>query len=94
MARQWHIDADSIMLLRVRTTIDINDELLRAAKRRAADDRAPLKRVIESALLNYLGGKERAPMDYRLDWHTEHGRIQAGVRLDDRDALFDRMEGR
>jgi hypothetical protein len=29
-----------------------------------------------------------------LQWRSDGGRIQPGVRLDDRDALFDLMEGR
>ena len=81
------------MLLCMRTTIEISDELLRQAKRRAADEGAPLRRVVEAALRAYLGGK---PQDraYRLRWCSERGRIQAGVCLEDRDALFDLMDGR
>ena len=77
----------------MRTTIEINDALLRAAKRRAAEEGTPLKQVIEGALLSYLGRQYRAG-DYRLEWHTERGRIQPGVPLDDRGALFNLMDGR
>lgn len=77
----------------MRTTLEINDELFRRAKRRAADEGATLRQVVESALHHYLGGGSRRP-PYRLRWSAEAGRIQAGVRLDDRDALFDLMEGR
>lgn len=81
------------MLLCMRTTIDITDELLRRAKRRAVDDGIPLRAVIEAALRGYLqGGRLRAA--YRLRWRTETGRLQPGVNLDDRDALFDLMGGR
>jgi hypothetical protein len=41
----------------------------------------------------YLLGR-RGKGGYRLQWRPERGRIQPGVRLDDRDALFDLMEGR
>lgn len=77
----------------MRTTIEIGDELLRQAKKRAADERAPLRAVIEAALREYLSPRRRQ-RGYRLRWHREHGRLQAGVRLDDREALFDLMEGR
>jgi len=81
------------MLLCMRTTVEISDELLRQAKKRAADEGEPLRQVVESALRAYLGGRPRGGT-YRLSWHAVHGRIQPGVRLDDRDALFDLMDGR
>ncbi len=77
----------------MRTTIDLPDELLRKAKTRSADEGVPLRQVIESALRMYLSGR-RNKQGYRLRWRTEYGRILPGVRLDDRDALFDLMEGR
>ena len=81
------------MLLCVRTTIDLNDELLREAKRQAAAEGTTLRRLFERALRAHLrGGGKRS--GYRLRWRTERGRVQPGVRLDDRDALFDLMDGR
>jgi hypothetical protein len=77
----------------MRTTIEIGDELLRQAKRRAADQGASLRAVIEAALRAYLSPR-RGPRGYRLRWRSEHGRLQPGVRLDDREALFDLMDGR
>lgn len=77
----------------MRTTVDIPDEVFRAAKRRAADEGKTLREVIETALRLHLSGP--SPLsDYKLEWRTEKGRLQPGVRLDDRDALFDLMEGR
>jgi hypothetical protein len=52
-----------------------------------------LRQVIESALRTYLKGSPRL-RDFKLLWRAERGRLQPGVRLDDRDALFDLMEGR
>ena len=77
----------------LRTTIDISDELLRRAKKRAADATAPLREVVEAALRAYLG-RRAARGGYKLRWRTEKGRILPGVNLDDRDALFELMEGR
>jgi len=77
----------------MRTTLEISDELLRRAKRRAADEATTLRRIVEDALRSYLGG--RSPKRrYEFRWRTEKGRILPGVRLDDRDALLDVMEGR
>lgn len=77
----------------VRTTIEINDELLRQAKRRAADEGIPLREVVEQALRSYLAARPQTRA-YRLRWRTESGRILPGVRLDDRDALYEVMDGR
>jgi hypothetical protein len=77
----------------MRTTLNISDELARQAKRRAADEGTSLRHVVETALQAYLGSRSRQ-RTYRLQWRTESGRLLPGVHLDDRDALFDVMEGR
>jgi len=77
----------------MRTTIELNDELLRRAKRRAADEGTTLREVIERALRAHLEPR-RSRGRYKLHWRTEKGRLQPGVRLDDRDSLFDIMDGR
>jgi len=81
------------MLLCMRTTIDFIDDVLRRAKKRAADDGVSLRDLVERALRSYLETRPRRA-GYRLRWRTERGRLQPGVDLDDRDALFDRMDGR
>lgn len=77
----------------MRTTLDINDQLLRQAKKRAADEGTALRQVVETALCLYLQRRPRTA-GYKLRWRTERGRLLPGVRLDDRDALFDLMEPR
>ena len=77
----------------MRTTVEINDELFRRAKRRAADSGETLRAVIEAALRSYLGDGP-ANGGYSLSWRPESGRIMPGVQLDDRDSLFDLMDGR
>lgn len=76
----------------MRTTIDINDELMRHAKKRAANDGVPLRDVVEDALRRYLSEKPAAT-GYKLKWTTETGELMPGVDLDDRDSLFDLMDG-
>jgi len=73
--------------------MDLNDALLREAKKRAAAEGAPLRDLLERALQQYLGTRRTAAR-YRLRWKTERGRLMPGVRLEDRDALFDLMDGR
>ena len=81
------------MFICMRTTINLNDRLFRDAKRRAAQDGTTFGRLLEDALRVHLNrpAKQR---NYSFEWRTECGRLQPGVKLDDRDALFDLMEGR
>jgi hypothetical protein len=77
----------------MRTTVDLNDRLLSHAKRTAAERGISLRELFEQALRSFLEPKRRG-VDYKLRWQTERGRLQPGVRLEDRDALFDLMDGR
>jgi len=81
------------MLVCMRTTLEIPDDLFRRAKTRAANEGAPLREIVEAALRLYLAGRTR-PAHFKFRWRTERGRLLPGVRLDDRDALFELMEGR
>lgn len=77
----------------MRTTIDLNDELMRRIKRLAADQGVTFREIVEGALRGLL---ERKPSrkTYRLRWRSEKGHLQPGVRIDDRESLFDLMDGR
>lgn len=80
------------MLSCMRTTIDLADELLRQAKRRAADDGVALRVVVEAALRAYLSGKQNGT-GYKLRWTPDKGSLRPGVNLEDRSALWDLMDG-
>lgn len=75
----------------MRTTIDINDELLRQVKRLAADENLSFKQLVERALRELVNNRSPNRGDYKLRWRTEQGRLMPGVRIEDRDSLFDRM---
>jgi hypothetical protein len=72
--------------------MDLSDELLRRAKKTAADRGVPLRDLVEDALRAYLSTKARGSA-YRFDWTPDRGELLPGVDLDDRASLFDRMEG-
>lgn len=78
----------------MRTTIDIDDKLLALAKRQAVEKRTSLKKVIESALRRALLESEKGPTRFRLEWKTVRGKRLPKVDLSDRDALYEKMEGR
>jgi DTW domain-containing protein YfiP len=75
----------------MKTTVDINDELLRIARKRAADEHVTLREVFHRALRQYLA---QTPRKFKLRWKVHKvGQIQPGVILENRDVLFDLMEG-
>ncbi len=78
----------------MRTTLDMDDAVLRAAKKRAAEDGETLTRLLERALRLYLRPPSRRPGAFKLDLLTRRGRLLPGVDVDDRDSLYERMEGR
>ncbi|MBN1421680.1 MAG: DUF2191 domain-containing protein [Planctomycetes bacterium] len=78
----------------MRTTVDIDESLLRRAKREAAEKGTTLRAVIEDALrLRYLAPK-KGGTGFKLRWRGEPGKLLPGVDIDDRDSLYERMEGR
>ncbi len=83
----------SDMLLCMRTTLEINEQLFRRAKKRAAEAGTPFRAIVEAALLAHLEGRP-VHRKYKFRWRTECGKVMPGVRLDDRDALFDLMDRR
>lgn len=79
----------------MRTTLSLDDALLRAAKVRAAREGQTLTRLIEEALARYLAptskGRRKA---FRPKLLKKMGRALAGERIADRNWLYERMEGR
>ncbi len=78
----------------MRTTLDIDDTVLRRAKRLAVDQGKSLTAVIEDALRLHVDGLTRRATPFRLNLPFDQGELQAGVQIDDRDALYERMDGR
>ncbi len=78
----------------MRTTLDLEDRLLRLAKQRAAEEGETLTRVVEKALRGYLKPNVRRGRPFRLKLLVKRGRVVPGVNWDDRDSLYERMEGR
>jgi predicted transcriptional regulator len=78
----------------MRTTIRLDDDLLKAAKRLAVETGRTLTSVIEDALRQSLS-RRRAPEQSpsaKLPLARGGGVLQPGVDLDDSAALLERME--
>ena len=83
-----HTDTDFCM----KTTLNFDDRLIRAAKARAAEDGESLTKLIERALRDYHETTRPVVPPYRLELLIKGGAPVEGVDLDDRDKLYERME--
>lgn len=77
----------------MRTTINIDDQLLMYAKLQATQQGCTLKQIIEDALREFFSrhGMDRDPV--KLETVSGAG-LKPGVNLDDGRSLNDIMEGR
>lgn len=79
--------------MRTKTTLNLDGELLREAKKRAADRGTTLTRVVEDALRDALAEAE-PDGSYTFRFPVIDGGGPPLVDVADRDALYDLMEGR
>ena len=82
----------SDMVLWMKTTIDLDDELLRLAKQGAAAAGISLKAYLEDALRARLLPRPRTAQGFSLDLITVDGTAPPAVDIADRNALYDLME--
>ena len=78
----------------MRTTLQLEDALVRAAKKRAAEEGKTLTAVIDEALRQHLEPPARSGKPFRLKLLTKRGRVVPGINFADRDSLYERMDGR
>ena len=75
-----------------RTTLKIDDSLLRQLKQRAAAEGRTLQDLANQLLRQALAPQQRKPFSLEIEgWEAD---VQPGVDLLDRDKLFDVMDGR
>lgn len=83
--------AGDAMMRRVRTTVNIDDELLRRARELALRDRRSLGDVVSDALRVLLAEPPHEQGPVRLPTYGGSG-LRAGVDLEDKDALADLLD--
>jgi Arc/MetJ family transcription regulator len=76
----------------MKTTIDLDDDLLRLAKQRAAAAGMPLRAFVEDALRARLLPRARGRRTFTLDLPIIEGSAPPAVDVADRNALYDLME--
>ena len=77
-----------------RTTLTIDDQLLRELKRKASEEGRTLQAVTNDLLRRSLTPGPSNPTPYELRLRGWKATEQPGVDLLDRDTLFDLMDGR
>jgi hypothetical protein len=79
----------------MKTTLDLPDELFVAAKKRAAEERRPLRDLVASGLRQQLHGPSRQQRPARaIRWVTVKGGLPEGVNVADRDRMHDALRSR
>ena len=77
----------------MRTTLNLDDQLLISAKHRSLEEKVPLARVIENALRESLAKPKAARETIRLVTASGPG-VKPGVDLDNGRSLLDIMDDR
>jgi len=78
----------------MKTTIELPDDLLLEAKRKALETRTTLRNVVESALRKELAPAVRRPGRRRvhIKWVTAPGGLPPGLDVSDRRKMWDWIE--
>ncbi len=80
------------MFQHMRTTLNIEDELMKRVKKRAAETGSTITEVVEEALRAAVAGQAPSATRFSLSWHPVAGRTRPDIDLADRDSLYEAME--
>lgn len=75
----------------MKTTLNLDDRLLANARKAALQRGVTLTSVVEDALRTSLTLTTNRP--YRFEWKTESGELLPGVDINNRNKLYDLMDG-
>jgi hypothetical protein len=79
----------------MKTTVDLPDELLTEAKKRAAELRVPLRRLLEEGLRARLANPRRTRVrPRRIRWVTVDGGLPPELDLSSREAMHEWLRSR
>jgi hypothetical protein len=76
----------------MKTTLNLNDQVLQKAKRRAASEGITLTSFVEDALRARLSNSRKRRAPFRLQLHTVKGDSPPNVDFCDRNALYDLID--
>ena len=78
----------------MRTTLNIDNELMARVRERAAATGRTITDVVEQALRAEVAGSRAHTTTFTLRWKPVSGKLLPGVDVADRDSLYETMEGR
>lgn len=81
-------------MMPMRTTLTIDDDIMRRLRQKAVADDRPLKDIVNEVLRCGLAGPGLESSTYTFRLTTVPGRLLPGIDLTDRDKLFDLLDGR
>jgi plasmid stability protein len=81
-------------MMRMRTTLTIDDDIMKRLRQKAATDDRPLREVVNEVLRCGLAAHRPEESGYVFRLTTIGGRLLPGVDLTDRDKLFDLLDRR
>ena len=76
----------------MRTSLNIEDDLMKRVKKRASEAGITVTKVVEEALRAAVAGQAPRATGFSLAWNPVSGRTRPGIDLADRDSLYDAME--
>jgi hypothetical protein len=76
----------------MKTTLNLDDELVKAVKKEAAESGRTMTEIIEQSLRDTLQRPRAPKKPYRMRLPTFKGRLRPGVEIDDRKSLYDLMD--
>ena len=76
-----------------RTTIVLDDDVMELLKLQSVQNKTSMKELVNRYLREAFSNKKKRSR-FKLEWKTYKGKLQPGVSLEDRDTLFEVMEGR
>ncbi len=80
------------MLEHMRTTLNIDIQLMALVKKRAAESGKTITEIVEEALRKEVSGIASSRSPFALKWQPVRGPVQPGVDISDRDSLYGVME--
>jgi hypothetical protein len=78
----------------MRTTLNLDERLYQAAKIRAASEGKTVTSLIQEALRAFLLKPKKQSHSFKFQWVTKRGKLLPGINPDDRDSLYEAMDGR
>jgi len=78
---------------RMKTTVEIDDQLFERAKQQAAREGITLEALINRALRSLIAPRPASAKSYELDFPVVHDERPAAVYVADRQSLYEMDEG-